>query len=79
MSEWREITCEEREELFARLDGGTARNLAVLASSTDPERYIFTEWGDRTSEAPVLRDHRFPDGSRPCKHEVPAAITRRDS
>ena len=69
---WTPIGCVERDALFQELGGGDHR-LTVLASSTDPERYIFTEWGDRKTERPVLRDHRWPDGSRPCKHEVPDA------
>jgi len=75
MSEWIEINCQERDDLYWN---GFAALPKPIASSTDPERYIYTEWGHPDTDEPVLRDHRWPDGSRPCKHEVPA-ITRRDS
>lgn len=72
IDEWRQISCQERDDLFAQLDGEHGYGLSVLASSTDPERYVFTEWGVRSTEEPVLRDHRWPDGRHPCKHESPA-------
>lgn len=67
---WQVITCKERDELFLQLDGDD-RRLLVLASSTDPDYYIFTEWGERATERPVLRDYRWPNGLHSCKHEVP--------
>lgn len=79
---WQKITCLERDELKG------SRNLVPISSCTDmggaygdPE--IFTEWGDRGTEKPVLRDRRFPalftgsedpmtnartPDSKPCEH-----------
>lgn len=80
---WRKISCTERDELKA------SRDLKPFASRTDlggefgdPE--IFTEWGDPTTDTPVLRDHRYPPlytgldtdptayaqrpDTRPCEH-----------
>jgi hypothetical protein len=56
---WQKITCVERDELKAD------RDLVPIVGRTDmggeygdPE--IYTEWGDRATEKPVLRDRRFP-------------------
>ena len=71
---WTRITCQEREALMA------SRHLRPFASFTDTEGqhgdpHMFTEWGDPTTEQPVLRDYRWPgrDGApdtRPCRHEL---------
>lgn len=68
---WIKIPCAERDELMA------ARDLVPISSCTDldaefhsqPE--VFTEWGDRTTEQPVLRDRRFP-GWQPADWRQPA-------
>lgn len=82
MSGWRKITCDERDALYNE----RREQLCVLAGRTDmggmygdPE--IFTEWGDRETEQPVLRDRRFPPqypippladvrlpDTKPCEH-----------
>lgn len=78
---WRKIDCKERDEAKERYD------LVPISSCTDlggefGDPSMFTEWGDRSTEEPVLRDHRWPprypnDGlpshpplpdSRPCEH-----------
>ena len=77
---WRRVTCAERDEVYA---AGIAR-WSVGASLTDldgeygdPE--MFTEWWDRQTEKPVLRDRRYPSREagqrdlRPCEHYVCAA------
>lgn len=73
---WRKITCVERDVLLCRagVDGWR-----VSASLTDldgrfgvPE--IFTEWSDRATGVPTLRDYRYPQRNgerpdvRPCEH-----------
>jgi len=71
---WVKITCTEREALIDELgrsyNGFSAESgIHVWAASTDVERYIFTEWGYRDeARGPVLRDERWPDGSRECAH-----------
>jgi len=83
MTGWRKITCAERDELFFI----SGLDLVPIASRTDlggkfgdPE--MFTEWGERAVEVPVLRDYRFPPryreelstllpDTRPCEHYVP--------
>jgi hypothetical protein len=69
---WTEITCRERDALFA------SRPLRPFSSHTDTtgefgEPFIYTEWGDPTTEKPVLRDYRWPGpndtaDTRPCRH-----------
>lgn len=78
---WRKITCAERDEAMARYD------LVPISSLTDIDGEfgtpsIFTEWGDRTTEEPCLRDQRWPprytsqemadyatrEDDRPCEH-----------
>lgn len=66
---WRKITCEEREALVDELgrsyNGLASPEFCVLAGRTDlsgefgPPQ-IFTEWGRREGEVPVLRDVRWP-------------------
>ena len=80
MSEWVQITCQEREALIDRLGrsyNGFAQEsgVGVHASSTDmsPGGLVFTEWGYRNGdERPVLRDYRWNDCEQPCEHYVPA-------
>ena len=78
---WTPITCAERDAIFAR------RNLVAISTCTDlaaehhSEPEVFTEWADRGSENPVLRDYRYParrrsgddltipkPDARPCTH-----------
>jgi hypothetical protein len=85
MSGWRQITCQEREDLVTRLgrsyNGFSAESgIGVLASKTDidgeygtPE--IYTEWGRKATDEPVLRDYRWPNSDRPCEHYVPEGST----
>lgn len=73
MSEWRKITCEEREALIdsvGRSCNGPADPYGVFASYTDVEREIYTEWGNRNTEVPLLRDWRWPNSDRPCEHRA---------
>lgn len=71
---WEQISCAEREALYA----GSV--LSVGASLTDLDgQYgdprVLTEWHDRATDVPVLRDQRWPQLSgekpdaRPCRHE----------
>lgn len=71
---WEQISCTDRETLYARSD------LSVGASLTDlegmhGEPQILTEWCDRATEVPVLKDQRWPQRSgvkpdvKPCRHE----------
>ncbi len=75
MQGWTRISCEERNEHYevARRTGG----LRPLSSLTDSDGIygspvIFTEWGRKDADEPLLRDYRFPDeggpDSKPCKH-----------
>ena len=68
--EWRPVTCDQRDHLFWVEH---QCKLKPHSTYTDPERYIYTEWAHPETEEPMLRDHRWPDGSQPCRHEVPAA------
>jgi len=83
MNGWRKITCAERDDLYFT----SGLDLVPIASRTDlggefgdPE--MFTEWGDRATEKPLLRDYRWPPryreepstllpDTRPCEHYVP--------
>ncbi|SKT54315.1 Uncharacterised protein [Mycobacteroides abscessus subsp. massiliense] len=61
---WVKITCAEREQIWADRDAN--RNLAPISTCTDigvefhSEPEVFTEWGDRDTQVPVLRDYRYP-------------------
>lgn len=61
---WVKISCAEREQIWA--DRGADRNLVPISTCTDvgaefhSEPEIFTEWGDRDTQVPVLRDCRYP-------------------
>lgn len=77
---WVQITCADRDALMAD------RDLVPISSCTDldgqfhSEPEVFTEWGDRGTEQPVLRDRRFPPryyadedtwgkpDPKPCEH-----------
>ena len=72
---WSRISCEERNEHYALAErtGG----LSPVSSLTDPDGnygspVIFTEWGRKDSDEPLLRDYRYPvvgaPDSRPCVH-----------
>ena len=72
---WRRITCEESDRLMA-LHGdcwGVTSSLTDLGGQFgEPE--VYTEWGDRDTERPMLRNRRYPQlGSggpdrKPCEH-----------
>lgn len=79
---WAKITCDERESLICR-NGERYAGLGVAAGRTDMdgqygEPTIFTEWFDKDTEEPVLRDYRFPGrrtpddpyppDAKPCEH-----------
>ena len=59
----------------------TSPHVVPMSSKTDPSGVhgspeIFTEWGTRKTEIPVLREHRWPAASggedvAPCEHFVP--------
>lgn len=75
---WVEISCPEREELIDRLgrsyNGFSAESgIGVLSSKTDLDgeygrAEVFTEWGYRETDVPVLRDIRWPKDDAPCEH-----------
>jgi len=73
---WRKITCQEREDLIDRVGrsyNGPADPYGVFASRTDltgefGEPYVFTEWGNKDTDTPLLQDRRWPDSDRPCEH-----------
>ncbi|QOF39372.1 hypothetical protein E3G66_003576 [Mycobacteroides abscessus] len=73
---WMKITCAEREQIWADRDGN--RNLAPISTCTDldaefhSEPEIFTEWGDRETQVPVLRDYRYP--ARYCASDPPGTV-----
>jgi hypothetical protein len=82
---WMPISCAEREELIDRLgrsyNGFSGESgIGVLSSKTDLDgeygrAEVFTEWGYRGTEVPVLRDIRYTKDDAPCEHYafVPAA------
>ncbi|MDF3280456.1 hypothetical protein [Gordonia sp. N1V] len=79
---WHPITCTEREELIdkvGRSHNGPAAPYAPISGRSDlggeyGDPCILTIWGRKETEAPLLKDIRYPapdfDGpdSRPCEH-----------
>lgn len=77
ISEWRQITCDERDDLYGRENGAWSVGSGLTdldGEFGDP--HMFTEWWD--GDQPVLRDYRWPQPSgekpdtRPCEHYVPS-------
>ena len=74
MSGWVGVACEVSDVIRH------SEHVTVYASRTG-ETEVFTEWGIKGREVPVLREWRFPSrvagnpDLRPCRHEVP---TRED-
>lgn len=67
---WRQVSCEERDELFAAVDCALS-TLTDIAGHYGPP-VIYTEWGT-TEGTPLLRDYmddpHAPD--RRCRHYAP--------
>lgn len=69
---WDPITCEHREALMASHDLTVGAPLTDLGGRFgEPE--IYTEWVDRGTGEPALRDYRYPsaDGGpdrKACRH-----------
>lgn len=68
---WVEIPCVDSDKLRA--------GKKPTSSLTDPggtfgPGVVYTEWAADDSE-PVLRDYRWTDPERPCKHYVPAVTS----
>ena len=78
---WRRVTCEERDDVYnAGIDGwGVGSSLTDL-DGLYGEPQMFTEWWDKATERPVLRDRRYPSREfgradlRPCEHFVADAL-----
>lgn len=71
MRGWVKVTCEESDR--CRED----RDLKVFSSLTDMEGtygepVIYTEWGDRETDRPVVRDYRWLKSDRDCEHYLAA-------
>lgn len=76
---WVKITCAERDELVNEVYlNGRGADFCVLESCTDMSgRFhgrprIETVWGDRKTEARIVRDVRYPDmpadSENACEH-----------
>jgi hypothetical protein len=82
-SGWRKITCAERDAIYAASGAGWCPGSALTdigGQYGDPT--MFTEWWDRRTEVPMLRDRRWlnhdgegglPD-ARPCEHYAPEHV-----
>ena len=80
MPDWIEITCAERDQIKAEHDLVPISACTDLDAEFHSQPEVFTEWGDRATEKPVLRDYRYPAWPRsdmsepagldlkPCKH-----------
>jgi len=74
---WRRVSCEERDDVYnAGIDGwGVGSSLTDL-DGLYGEPQMFTEWWDKATERPVLRDRRYPSRDlgrrdlRPCEHHL---------
>jgi hypothetical protein len=75
LSGWTRTTCETADLLR------TCPQLTVFSGLTDPDgtrgpAVVYTEWGLKTGEKPILRDYRWPkDDDRSCAHYVPEAAS----
>lgn len=58
--QWVPVTCTEREQLMADRDLVPVSSCTDLDAEFHSDPEVFTEWGDRATETPVLRDYRFP-------------------
>lgn len=77
---WTKISCAERETLYTSCDLVPISSCTDLDAAFHSEPEVFTEWGDRATEQPVLRDYRYParysagEGEtlkpdrKPCEH-----------
>lgn len=71
-----QITCQEREALIesvGRSYNGPADPWVPISTLTDlsgefGEPEVYTKWGHRDSEEPLLEDYLWPDSDRPCEH-----------
>jgi len=78
---WRRVTCQERDVAFAAWNGawGVGSSLTDFDGQYgDPQ--MFTEWWDKATERPVLRDRRYPGrpgqpDPRPCEHYLAERTT----
>ena len=66
--EWVKIDCSESEGIMY----SERERIMVSASKTDPDGHygtaqVFTEWSDRDTEIPVIKNVRWFDG-QPCEH-----------
>ena len=77
---WVKISCAERETLKADHDWVPVASCTDLDAEFHSEPEVFTEWGDRSTGRPALRDYRYPpryhsgesgygkSDRKPCEH-----------
>lgn len=66
---WSRIACEVADVLRHQ----EARPLVPVGSLTDlagefGRPLVYTEWGFKDTEQPVMREYRWPKQDRPCEH-----------
>ena len=69
--QWVRITCEERDTIMVERDLVPISSCTDLGAEFHSQPEVFTEWGDRATEQPVLRDYRFP-APQPADWREPA-------
>lgn len=68
---WVPISCPQSDEI--RTTAHPVSSLTDLSGDYGTP-VVYTEWGAPDSDAPVLRDYRWPDArERNCEHYVPEA------
>lgn len=77
---WTRISCADREALVAKHDLEPFASCTDLDAAYHSEPEVFTEWANRATGQPLLRDHRYParygaddlpfgkPDRKPCEH-----------
>lgn len=79
MADWIAVTCEKADEI-RRAPFITAYGGRSDLGGTYGEPEVYTEWGIRGRDIPLLREHRFPGldlagpDRKPCEHYAPADV-----
>lgn len=73
---WAQITCQASEVVM-----GGVEMMSVYSTATDPDGVygpplIYTEWGMKNGDEPILRHYRWPDSDRECEHWVNTKANR---
>lgn len=68
---WAQVPCNVSEMLVHQ----ETVPLGPYSTITDPDGHygrplVYTEWGVKDAEQPVLRNYRWPDSDRDCEHWI---------